>query len=80
MKLLVIIPAYNAERFICECISSILSQNVKNQIVVVDDFSSDKTARLVEKYPTVHLIKNSKNMGTYYSINVALKKFSNDSS
>jgi glycosyltransferase involved in cell wall biosynthesis len=74
----VIIPAYNAEKFICECISSILSQHVKAQIVVVDDFSSDKTAKLVEKYSTVHLIKNTKNMGTYYSINVALKKFSSD--
>ena len=44
----VIIPAYNAERFIEKTLNSVLSQTYKNiEVLVVDDGSQDRTAEIV---------------------------------
>ena len=46
----VIIPAYNAEKFIEEAIKSAQNQTYKNiEIIVVDDGSTDGTAEIVKK-------------------------------
>ena len=41
----VVIPAYNAEKFIVHCVSSLIAQTVKDktEIIIVDDMSSDNT-------------------------------------
>ena len=45
IKFSIIIPAYNSEKFIGECLNSIFSQTYKNvEIIVVNDGSSDNTA------------------------------------
>ncbi len=47
----VIIPAYNAEKFIAETIESILMQSYPNiEIIVVDDGSTDQTSNIALKY------------------------------
>ena len=47
----VVIPTYNIEKFIGECLESIFAQTFKNfEIVVVDDCSTDKTCEIVEKF------------------------------
>ncbi len=47
----IIIPAYNAERFIDETLQSIQAQTYTNwEAIVVDDHSSDRTADLVKAY------------------------------
>lgn len=44
----VIIPAYNAERFIAKTLESVINQTYKNiEVLVVDDGSSDRTAEIV---------------------------------
>lgn len=47
MKLSVIIPAYNAEKYIARCIESVLTNNSAEEVIVVDDGSEDGTAALV---------------------------------
>ena len=43
-KVSIHIPAFNAERTINECIDSLFNQTVPfDEIIVVNDFSSDKT-------------------------------------
>ena len=51
MLISVIIPAYNAERYLPEAIDSVLAQTCPaGEIIVVDDGSSDGTPRLAERY------------------------------
>lgn len=46
-----IIPTYNAESFIVECLESIFVQTYDNiEIIVVDDGSKDKTGEILRKY------------------------------
>lgn len=46
----VIIPMYNAEKYIEQCLQSLLSQTLKNfEVIVVDDCSTDKSFAIVEK-------------------------------
>lgn len=45
-----VIPAYNAELYIAKAIDSALAQGIPQQIIVVDDGSSDRTAELVRGY------------------------------
>jgi len=49
----IIIPAYNAEKAIKECLSSLTNQSLsrnKYEIIVVDDGSTDRTCEIAKKY------------------------------
>ncbi|MGL5963481.1 MAG: glycosyltransferase family 2 protein [Fusobacteriaceae bacterium] len=51
LKLSVIIPAYNVENYIERCIESVCNQTEKNlEIIVVNDGSTDKTKKKLEKF------------------------------
>ncbi len=56
----VIIPAYNSEKTIKECIKSLKSQSYrgKYEIIVVDDGSSDRTKELAKKEGAVVISQN----------------------
>lgn len=46
----VVVPAYNAEKAIVQCVRSILNQTYRDiEVIVVDDGSRDRTAPLVKK-------------------------------
>ncbi len=42
----IVIPTYNGEAFIKECLESIAAQSVPHEVIVVDDMSTDKTAHI----------------------------------
>lgn len=47
----IVIPVYNAEPFICDCISSILCQSYKDiEIICVDDGSTDNSLEMLNRY------------------------------
>lgn len=51
IKFSIIIPTYNSEKFIEECINSIFSQTYKNiEVIVINDCSTDNTLKVLEKY------------------------------
>lgn len=50
-EITIIVPVFNVEKYISECIESILKQTYKNiQIILVDDGSTDKSGEICDKY------------------------------
>lgn len=62
----VIVPAYNIEKYIRECIESILNQTYKNlEVIIIDDGSRDATGMICDEFmydPRVNVI-HKKNEG-----------------
>jgi glycosyltransferase involved in cell wall biosynthesis len=56
----VIIPAYNAEKYLAEALDSIVSQDYQpHEVIVVDDGSTDNTAAIVKSYPEARYVYQS---------------------
>lgn len=54
-KLSVVIPAYNAQKFISRCISSALASDLKEiEVIVVDDGSTDETKDILSWYENMY--------------------------
>lgn len=50
-KVSVIIPVYNDENYLKQCVESVLTQTYTNlEIILVDDGSTDHTPEICEKY------------------------------
>ena len=77
----VIIPSYNDEIALPLAIASANEIKYVNEIIIVDDFSSDKTEKLVEKIQKniekIKYIKNPKNLGTGFSFLKGLENIKN---
>lgn len=62
----VIIPVYNAEQYISECVNSILSQTYKNiEIILCDDYSTDNSYRIIETFGSdkrIKVLRNNQNL------------------
>ena len=65
----VIIPCYNAEKYLAQCLDSVAAQTLKNiEIICVDDGSSDRTPEILSQYAKkdprfVILTQENKNAG-----------------
>lgn len=47
----VIIPVYNVEKYLCECIDSVLGQTYQDyEVILVDDGSTDSSGTICDKY------------------------------
>ena len=82
MKLSIIIPCYNEQSTIKEIINKISSQsNIDKEIIVVDDYSQDKTREILQnelKNDVNKIILNDKNYGKGYSIKKGIEVASGD--
>ena len=78
-KLSVYTCAYNAEKWIDQCMRSVARQRIFHDIeyIIVDDHSTDRTTEIVAKfasqYSNVKWVRNSANIGLASSSNIALK-------
>lgn len=73
----VLMPAYNAERYVSEAIESMLDQSFPDfELVVVDDGSTDGTGEIVERFadrdPRVRLVRCEENGGIARALNRGL--------
>lgn len=71
----VIIPLFNREMYIGQCIESVIAQRYANlQLIVVDDGSSDNSTNVVEQYAPTTLLRhpNGENRGVSASINLGI--------
>ena len=75
----VIIPAYNAERFLDKAIKSALMQPEVNEVIVVNDGSTDKTKEILDKLQEnnskikIFCHANNQNRGRSASRNLGIK-------
>lgn len=75
IKVSVIMPAYNSEKYIGEAIESVFGQTFKDwELIVINDGSKDKTAEVVNKYSDerIRFINNDINHGFLYGLNYGI--------
>ena len=77
-KISAILPVYNGEEYLAECIESILHQSYTNfEFVIVDDASTDSTPQILKKYSNqderIRVITNPVNQKQTISANTACK-------
>lgn len=75
-KVSVIVPFYNAEKFLDRCIKSILNQTYTNiELILINNKSDDKSRNIAKKYCSdrrVNLL-DCENKGVSYSRNMGIK-------
>lgn len=79
MKFSILVPVYNVERYITECIDSLLNQTYKDyEIILVDDGSTDNSGHICDKYaekfPNFVKVFHKKNEGLLLTRRYSLKK------
>lgn len=78
-KVSVVMPVYNAQRFLKEAIDSVLSQSFSHfELILVDDCSTDASYEIMLQYEKkdirVRTYKNSENKGVSYTRNFGVSK------
>ena len=68
----VLMPVYNAEKFLKEAIDSVLSQTFKDfEFLIIDDGSTDRSVPIINSYKDkrIRFFRNSKNIGITETLN-----------
>jgi len=78
-KVSVLIPVYNGERHLQECLESVLAQDFHDmEILIADDDSSDGSRKIIEEFaardPRIRWWKNPRNFGLTANANVCLRE------
>ncbi|MBQ2645391.1 glycosyltransferase family 2 protein [bacterium] len=68
----IIIPVRNGEKYLSQCIESIIQQEMNTEIIVVDDFSDDSTVEIAKKYNCL-IVKHDIQKGQVAGKNSGLK-------
>ena len=74
MKVSIVIPIYNTEKYLRECIESALNQNYDDiEIIAVNDGSTDNSLEILEEYADKIRIITKSNGGTASALNVGIE-------
>ena len=73
----IIVPVFNAEKYLEKCLNSIIKQSYKNfQVKVVDDCSTDSSyelaSKICEKYKNFDIYRNTRRIGALNNISELL--------
>ena len=69
----VIIPVYNSEKYLEECLESIINQTYPNiEIIAVDDGSEDSSLDILEQYSNKIDVYSQQNQGLASSLNLGI--------
>ena len=79
VKLSVVIPVYNVEKYIEKCLGSLCGLEIANEIIVINDGSSDNSLEIIKKFKNEHeneniIIINQENKGISKTRNVGLRE------
>ena len=75
----VIIPNWNGEDFIRNCLDSLRQQTTKHTVIVVENGSVDRSIAIIEaEYPEVILLKQPENLGFAGGTNIGIQRAIND--
>lgn len=82
-KVSVIVPVYNAEKYLPKTLNSIINQSYKNlEIIIIDDCSTDGSKKLIKSYASkddrIRPFYSEINQGVSKSRNMGLKTFTGD--
>ncbi len=83
MKISIIVPVYNTEKYLNRCLESIISQSLKEiEIIIINDCSSDNSLEIIKKYikkdKRIILIDKIKNEGVSAARNSGIEIASGD--
>ena len=76
MDVSIIIPVYNTEKYLKECLDSIINQNTKYkyEIIAINDGSKDNSLKILKEYEKDIIIIDKENTGPGDSRNIAIEK------
>lgn len=75
MKIAAVVPVYNSEKWIRECINSLINQTVSyDEIIIVDDGSTDSSGEICDEYKSLNnvLVIHTPNRGLSAARNLGL--------
>ena len=81
-KISVIVPVYNVEPYLIECLESIINQTYRDlEIILIDDGSTDKSGDICEEYAKKDdriIVIHQSNQGSASAKNAGLRKASGE--
>ena len=70
----IVIPNYNGKHFLEDCLNSVFAQDIEDQeVIVVDNGSTDGSLEYLKKFPEVRIIALDKNYGFCHAVNEGIK-------
>jgi GT2 family glycosyltransferase len=73
-KVTVVIVNWNGEKFIERCLSALMNQTaLPDEIILLDNASSDNSVRIIQRFPAVKLIEFNENLGFAKGNNQAIR-------
>lgn len=73
----VIVPVYNSEKYLDQCLTSLINQTLKSiEIIIINDGSTDKSLKIIDRYNSNYdnvKVYNQTNHGLFYSRKQGLK-------